>query len=396
MLLRRSPGGRRATGRVRRLAVLTGTHIVNDFYQGATSAIIALLAVRHGYSYVGVTGLLLAVTASSSIVQPILGLLADRHRTPWMMSAGVLTSGVGCALLGITEGYWLSCAAAVVAGLGIAAYHPESARAVREVGGDSATAMSWFALGGNVGYTLGPLAASPLLLWLGLGASPWLVIPAVGAAIAGGLAMRRRSEWADRERARSNAASARDNWRAFGWLTLSISARSAVIVGVASFLPLLFIREFGVTQQMGSNSLALFFAAGLIGTLVGGHVADRWGETLPLWFGYAATSTALVVLALTPLPWIAWIAVAILGVGSYLPFGVNVTLGQRYLPGRAATASGVTLGLAVSVGGFLAPVFGLIADGAGLHMALLTLAVMPIIAMVAVHRLPAVSNEAEK
>jgi len=34
---------------------------------------------------------------------------------------------------------------------------------------------------------------------------------------------------------------------------------------------------------------------------------------------------------------------------------VTVTLGQDYLPGRIGTSSGVTLGLAISTGGLLAP-----------------------------------------
>jgi FSR family fosmidomycin resistance protein-like MFS transporter len=44
-----------------------------------------------------------------------------------------------------------------------------------------------------------------------------------------------------------------------------------------------------------------------------------------------------------------------------------VVMGQRYLPNRIGLASGVTLGLAVSVGGIAAPGLGKIADAHGLH-----------------------------
>jgi MFS transporter, FSR family, fosmidomycin resistance protein len=380
--------------RANRLAVLTGTHFVNDFYQGATSAIIALLALSNGYSYMAVTGLLLAVTASSSVVQPLLGFLADRFQTRWMMPAGIVTCGLGTGLLGIADGYWPTCAAAVVAGLGIAAYHPEAARAVRDTGGESATAMSWFALGGNVGFTLGPLAASPFLVWRGLDASPWLALPAFVTAVAGIWALRAHTAVRQQDRIRPAKQTGRDGWKAFGWLTISISARSAVIVGVASFVPLLFVRQFHVTPLIGSGALGLFFAAGLVGTLAGGRLADRRGATFPLWLGYTATGLGLLALALASDVWIAWAAVLVLGVGSYLPFGVNVTLGQRYLSNRTATASGVTLGLAVSVGGFVAPVFGMIADRAGLTTTLLAMVLMPVIAFVATTRLPATTKSA--
>jgi FSR family fosmidomycin resistance protein-like MFS transporter len=39
------------------------------------------------------------------------------------------------------------------------------------------------------------------------------------------------------------------------------------------------------------------------------------------------------------------------GLALFTPFAAAVTLGQDYLPNRIGTASGVTLGLAVSIGG---------------------------------------------
>ncbi len=42
-----------------------------------------------------------------------------------------------------------------------------------------------------------------------------------------------------------------------------------------------------------------------------------------------------------------------------------VTLGQEYLPERVGLASGVTLGLAVTVGGLAAPLLGRIVDQHG-------------------------------
>lgn len=54
------------------------------------------------------------------------------------------------------------------------------------------------------------------------------------------------------------------------------------------------------------------------------------------------------------------------GLSMFLPFAPQVTLAQDYLPNRPGTASGVTLGLAMSVGGLLSPLFGMLADARGL------------------------------
>jgi MFS transporter, FSR family, fosmidomycin resistance protein len=60
-----------------------------------------------------------------------------------------------------------------------------------------------------------------------------------------------------------------------------------------------------------------------------------------------------------------------------LPSAVQVTLGQDYLPNRIGTASGVTLGLAISIGGLAAPLFGFVADKYGLAVSLAVLACLP-------------------
>ena len=47
---------------------------------------------------------------------------------------------------------------------------------------------------------------------------------------------------------------------------------------------------------------------------------------------------------------LAWAFIALASIVLYVPFSLHVTLGQDYLPRHMGTASGVTLGLAVSVG----------------------------------------------
>lgn len=63
----------------------------------------------------------------------------------------------------------------------------------------------------------------------------------------------------------------------------------------------------------------------------------------------------------------------------YIPFSLHVTLGQDYLPSRVGTASGVTLGLAVCIGGLAAPLLGVIADQTSLRTAIALLTIMPVV-----------------
>jgi FSR family fosmidomycin resistance protein-like MFS transporter len=53
-------------------------------------------------------------------------------------------------------------------------------------------------------------------------------------------------------------------------------------------------------------------------------------------------------------------------------------LGQSYLPNRIGLSSGVTLGVAVAIGGGAAPVIGKIADLYGIWFALVSISCLPI------------------
>jgi MFS family permease len=102
---------------------------------------------------------------------------------------------------------------------------------------------------------------------------------------------------------------------------------------------------------------------------------------------YSYAGLAGIVLAATLLGSVAAPDVAVLfitafglGIVLFAPFAVQVTLGQDFLPNRIGVASGVTLGLAASVGGIAAPLFGLVADSYGLPTALCAIAAFPAVA----------------
>jgi MFS transporter, FSR family, fosmidomycin resistance protein len=180
---------------------------------------------------------------------------------------------------------------------------------------------------------------------------------------------------------------ARDDWRMFGWLTVVVTARSVTYFGVSSLIALFLVDRFGVSKELGSAALTAFTGAGIIGTVFGGWLADRAGRVRTARLGYALTLPALLVLVLSPSVAVAFPAALLLGLGVYIPFSVHITLGQEYLPTRPGTASGVTVGLTVSIGGITAPFLGALADTRGLSTALAVLMTAPIVSLLASTRL---------
>ena len=268
-----------------------------------------------------------------------------------------------------------------LSGFGIAAFHPEAARAARQAAGNSNRAMSVFALGGNVGFALGSLVATPLLLLTGLDGSVLLVIPAV--LMAGILILRLRTVLDGRTGALKRAAhpGGVDDWPAFLRLTVVVVVRSIVFFGTISFVALYFINDFGTSKVLGGAALTVFLVAGAIGTVVGGWTADRLGRLVSIRLGFTLAVPSILGLALAQDWQLAMVFVALSGVTIFMPFAVFVILGQDYLPNRIGIASGVTVGLAVTVGGLFSPLLGSIADATDLRVTFAILGGLTVVAL---------------
>lgn len=362
----------------RSLRILSIGHGCADACQGALPALLPFLVASRGYSFGQVSALVLAGTISSSVVQPLFGIASDRRSLAWLMPAGLLAGGVGIAVAGVLPTYGLVFAAVVVSGLGIAAYHPEGSRyAAYASGPRRATGMSVFSVGGNLGFAVGPILVTPALLALGLAGSVVLLIPAIGAAalLAASLPRLRGLRPADGHRA-ATADAGPDDWPAFGRLGLAVTLRSFIYFGLVTFVPLYFIGHLGTSKATGNAALAAMLAAGAIGTLVGGRVADRVGTRAVFAGSMALVGPLLVVFLLAGVAG-AFAAIALIGAVTISTFSVSVVIAQDLLPRRLGLASGVTLGLSIGLGGVGAVLLGLIADAQGIRAALEWLLVLP-------------------
>jgi MFS transporter, FSR family, fosmidomycin resistance protein len=365
----------------RGIAMMSMAHVVDDLYQGIVPALLPFLLIERQYSYAAVAGLTLAATVLSSVVQPLFGWWSDRKPRRWLIPTGMATAALGVGFAGVFPSYAATWFVIAVSGLGVAAFHPSAASAARRAAGNSNKGMSIFALGGNVGFAVGSLIATPVLLAFGLGGTMLLIIPALvmaailarhlGTVLDGPVGNRRPV----------TMPSGTDNWPDFLKLTSVVLVRSIVFFGLTSFLALYFIHELGTSRAIGGIALTLFLTAGAVGTLLGGWIADRYGEMVTIRGGFLFCIPAMVGLVLAGDWRVAMVFVALSGLGVFVPFSVFVILGQDYLPNRIGTASGVTVGLAVTVGGLFNPILGALADATSLHFTLVVLVCLPVLAL---------------
>ncbi|MGY1577599.1 MFS transporter [Streptomyces sp. MN13] len=350
-------------------------HACVDVYQGAVAALVPYFVAERAYTYAAASGVVLAASLLSSVVQPLFGALTDRWAMPWLLPLAALAGGAGVALSGLGDSYALTLAAVALSGVGVAAYHPEAARVARLAARGSHTAMGWFSLGGNVGFALAPPLVGVVVATGGLGATPLLAVPALLGALlcaAAVRAVRARPQGEGEERVRGG----RDDWPSFLRLSGAVVCRSIVFVGLSTFVALYVRQRTGGGEAAGTAALFVLYAGGAVGTMVGARLAERYGRLAVVRRSYALTVLAVAGVVLTPGPAV-YGFVALASAGLYVPFALHITLGQDYLPGRMGTASGVTLGLTVSIGGLTAPALGTLADATSLRTALLPLVLLP-------------------
>ncbi|MEV6286799.1 MFS transporter [Kribbella sp. NPDC051770] len=346
-----------------------------DLYQGIVPVLVPFLVHERGYDYVAVSGFVLAATLLSSVVQPVFGLLTDRWSMPWLLPASMLVTGAGTAVVGLTSDYVLTLAVIALTGVGVAAYHPQAARTARAVTGGGHVGMSWFSLGGIVGFALAPVLVAPLLAYGGLRATPFLLVPAVLGMLTTIPLLQATSS----TRRSRGAVAGTDDWRSFTQLTGVVVLRSIVYVGLTTFVGLFIGQRLELSATGSSAVLVVLFAGGVIGTLLGGRLADRWDRLPVMRVAYAVAALGLAGLAFVPGP-VMLAFVVVTAIALSVPFSLHITLGQDYLPTRVGTASGVTLGLAVSAGGLVAPALGALARSTSLQTVLAVLIVLPALA----------------
>jgi MFS transporter, FSR family, fosmidomycin resistance protein len=371
----------------RAMAALSSGHLAVDFASGAVPALLPFLAERFDLSYTATAGVMLAATVSSSLVQPAFGLLSDRRGAMWLLPAGVFLAGTGIAFAGLAPSYALVLVAVFVAGVGIAAYHPEGAKFASYASGHRrASGMALFNIGGNTGYALGPIVITPVVLWLGLSGALLASLPVlvVGATVL--FALPYLSTLRPDHRTAVTALGP-DRPGAMGILVGVILVRSLTWFGLITFVPL-WVISLGHSKADGNRLLSLMLVAGVVGALAVGPVADRFGLRRTL-LGTTALLPPLVLVFIHVGGVPGAFALMLVGVCVVGAFGVVMVLSQLYLPHHVAMASGLNVGLAVGLGGVSAVALGAVADAVDLETALTVCAVAPVVGVVLCLLLPA-------
>ncbi|WP_098894922.1 MFS transporter [Streptomyces sp. t99] len=369
------------------IVLLSVGHACVDVYQGCVAALVPYFIAERAYSLAVASGIVLAASLLSSVAQPVFGVLTDRWAMPWLLPVSTLLGGVGIALSGLSGSYPLTLAFVALSGIGVAAYHPESARVARIAARGSHRAMGWFSMGGTIGFALAPLMVAAVMSGGTLRWTPLLVLPALAGAAMCLPVVRALQERQAADGPGTTPPPGSDDVASFVKLSLAVVFRSIAFIGLSTFISLYVRQRLGGGAVTGTAALTVLYLGSTVGSVLGGSLASRWDRVTVARRSYLVAAAAVAGVVWVPGPAV-YLFVALTSAGLYVPFSLQVTLGQDYLPSRVGTASGITLGLTVSIGGLASPAVGALADATSLQTALAPLVLMPVLSWLFFRTLP--------
>ena len=351
-------------------------HCINDFGQGSLAALIPFFIANFGLNYYQSASIIFCNTIVASVAQPILGYVADRWRVPWFIPVGFTVTLVSISAIALATSYEMILALSLIAGFGAALFHPEAALLVNRMqSNELGNAMGRFAVGGSAGFALGPLLAGGVyvfgahFLWV------FTAIALIGVllyvyAFTGSAATDVVGE--SKSSAKSTNTGAND-WVSFGKLFFVIASRSILFSVLSIFIPILYITVINGEASASSLALTMYFAMGAVLTYMGGALSDKLGFLKTVRLGNLIFLPSVLVFIFVPNIWGFFGAMIPMAFGVFSQYGPITVLGQKYLAKNAGFASGITLGLGITLGGLVAPYVGHLADIYDVQTALMTL-----------------------
>ena len=354
------------------MAAAGATHLAVDLVGGGFAALLPSITERLALSSTGAGALVALFSVSALGSQPLMGGLADRFNSRHVTAVAAVVAAAVLAAAAVVTSVAALLIVILVGGLASAAFHPSGAILARRVGpGSPENSVAVFAAAGTVGLALGPIAAVALAdgaRWWGL----LLAVPAllVAPLIWWGSRALAPGVFAARGPRPTNVILLR------GEVPKLVAAATLVAIAstsIASTLPRWIADEpgRGTTDPAIGLALATFSVAAAAGGVAGGRLATRVGSARLLRVSLLAAAVPAVALAFaTPATAASFLALFLTGflIGPAIP--LLLVAAQNEAPERAATASGMIMGLSHGLAGVafigVSVVIGTAGYGAGL------------------------------
>ncbi len=372
------------------LVAISFCHLLNDMMQSLLVAIYPNLKAQFGLSFVQIGLVTLSYQVTASLLQPLVGLYADRRPAPLALPGGTLFSLAGLTVLSQAHSYGVLLVGACLLGVGSSIFHPESSRVARMAsGGRHGLAQALFQVGGNVGSAIGPLAAAIVVVKYGqTSLAGFGLLSLLSFAILWNVGVWYKHHGIARlaagrvAQAHVESVPQKDAKRGIIVLLILVFSKYVYLASLSSYYTFYLIHRFHVSVQNAQLHLFLFLSAVAVGTIIGGPIGDRFGRRYVIWFSILGAFPFTFMLPLANLYWTGPLTVAI-GLILASAFPAIVVFAQDLVPGKVGMISGLFFGFSFGMAGVGAATLGWLADKTSIETVYQVCAFLPLIGVLA-------------
>ncbi|MBU5352983.1 MFS transporter [Paenibacillus silvae] len=381
------------------LAGVSFAHLLNDAMQTVVTSAFPLFQQAMQLSFAQMGWIAFALNITASVLQPLVGYISDRKPMPFLLPGGMLFSLFGILGFAFSSSLWMLLVSASLIGIGSSILHPESSRVAHLAAGRGrGMAQSIFQVGGNTGQALAPLLVAFVLLPHGQLQFLWLMVFAlIGIVIQASV-----SRWYKNKlnEERIHRAQSVQHAPHESESMLQPVSRGRIVISMSVLILLLFSKFVYIAAMTGyyafyytnvhhlplsKAQLCLFILqfAGMLGTLLGGPLADRFGRKPMIWFSIAGTAPFSLLLPYAG-PVLSMVLCGIIGLILMSGFSVIIVYAQELLPRHIGTVSGLFFGLSFGMAGLGSVVIGSLIDMTNLSFVIRLCSFLPLIGVCAV------------
>jgi FSR family fosmidomycin resistance protein-like MFS transporter len=372
------------------ILTISGGHFLHDIYTGFLSPLLPVIIEKLSLSLTA-AGSLNAILQLPALLNPFIGYLADQISLRYFIILAPAVTGTLISLMGLAPSYLTLALILFMTGFSVAAFHaPAPAMIGRISGKQVGKGMSFFMAGGELARTVSPLIA----VWA---VSLWTIDGIYRMAVLG-WATSLVLFW------RLHSISARPNLpgnirslipvlrSVFPPLLVIIFFRNFLNVGLAIYLPT-YMKFGGSSLWAAGAALSVYELAGVAGALSSGTLSDRLGRKPVLSVGIVSAA-ALMLIFLNVEGWLIVPLLLALGFTALSIPPVLMAIVQEHLPNNRALGNGLFISISFLIRPISILFIGLIGDTYDLRTAYYLSAIISLLAIPAIFKIPNIKPEA--
>jgi FSR family fosmidomycin resistance protein-like MFS transporter len=353
------------TFRTGKVLTLSACHFIHDVYSSFLAPLLPLLIEKLSMSLTQ-AGFLSTVMQIPSLLNPLIGVLADRKSVRYFIILAPVTTAVPMSLTGLAPSYGVLLILLFITGVSVAGFHVPAPVMISQLSGDKkGKGMSFYMAGGESARTIGPLVAVGAVSVFGLEGFYPIMIFGILASIWLHLRFRDVPVHTNNSVRASLLSTCYEMRHILLPLTAILIARGFMHASLTTFLPTFIKQETGNIWLAGFALTALE-GIGVVAVLSSGTLSDYIGRRRILFIALLGAPIGLFLFVLTSGP-LRFLMLLVTGFTLLSTTPVMLAMVQENARNSPSTANGLFMMASFLARSFIVVFVGMIADRIGLH-----------------------------